>query len=224
MSLIQELFGRSPFGPMVEHTKKVHECIELVKPIMEALAHENFEEIHRLQDRVSKIEYEADQIKHEIRANLPRRFFLPVDRSELESFLRCQDKIADYVEDFAVILTIRNTTIHPTLIDDFFAYVDQVFQVTGTLLTAAVEMQNLAEVSFGGAEARTVMDLLTGLGEEEWKADRMARKISRRIYKLENELDPITIIFYEKMIIALGSIANEAENAGDKLRNMLISS
>jgi len=224
MSLIQELFGRSPFGPMVEHTKKVHECIELVKPIMEALAHENFEEIHRLQDKVSKIEYEADQIKHEIRANLPRRFFLPVDRSELESFLRCQDKIADYVEDFAVILTIRNTTIHPSLIDDFFAYVDQIFQVTGTLLTAAVEMQNLAEVSFGGAEARTVLDLLTGLGEEEWKADRMARKISRRIYRLENELDPITIIFYEKMIIALGSIANEAENAGDKLRNMLISS
>lgn len=224
MSLIQELFGRSPFGPMVEHSKKVHECVELVKPIMEALAHENFEEIHRLQDKVSKIEYEADQIKHEIRANLPRRFFLPVDRSELENFLRCQDKIADYVEDFAVILTIRNTTIHPSLIDDFFAYVDQIFQVTGTLLTAAVEMQNLAEVSFGGAEARTVMDLLTGLGEEEWKADRMARKISRRIYQLETELDPITIIFYEKMIIALGSIANEAENAGDKLRNMLISS
>ncbi len=223
MSLIQELFGRSPFGPMVEHTKKVHECVEMVKPLMEALAHENYDEIHRLQDRVSKIEYEADQFKHEIRSNLPRRFFLPVDRSELENFLRCQDKIADYVEDFAVILTIRNTKIHPSLIDDFFAYVDQIFQVTGTLLTAAVEMQNLAEVSFGGAEARTVMDLLTGLGEEEWKADRMARRISRKIYRLEGELDPITIIFYEKMIIALGSIANEAENAGDKLRNMLIS-
>jgi len=223
MSLIQELFGRSPFGPMVEHTKKVHECVEMVKPLMEALAHENYDEIHRLQDRVSKIEYEDDQFKHEIRSNLPRRFFLPVDRSELENFLRCQDKIADYVEDFAVILTIRNTKIHPSLIDDFFAYVDQIFQVTGTLLTAAVEMQNLAEVSFGGAEARTVMDLLTGLGEEEWKADRMARRISRKIYRLEGELDPITIIFYEKMIIALGSIANEAENAGDKLRNMLIS-
>ncbi len=223
MSLIHELFGRSPFGPMVEHTKKVHECVEMVKPIMEALAHEDFKEIHRLQDRVSKKEYEADLLKHEIRANLPRRFFLPVDRSELENFLRCQDKIADYVEDFAIILTLRNTTIHPTLIDDLFAYVDQIFQVTGTLLTAAVEMQNLAEVSFGGAEARTVMELLTGLSEEEWKADRMARKISRKIYKLEGELDPITIIFYEKMIIALGSIANEAENAGDKLRNMLIS-
>lgn len=224
MSIISELFGRSPFGPMVEHAKKVHECVEMVKPIMEAVAHENYEELHNLQDKVSKIEYEADLIKHEIRSNLPRRFFLPVDRSELENFLRCQDKIADYVEDFAVILTIRNTKIHISLIDDFFKYVDQIFQVTGTLLNAAVEMQNLAEVSFGGAEARTVMDLLTGLGQEEWKADRMARKISRKIYGLENELDPITIIFYEKMILALGSIANEAENAGDKLRNMLISS
>ena len=37
MSLIAELFGKSPFGPLVEHSKKVHECVELVKPLLEAL-------------------------------------------------------------------------------------------------------------------------------------------------------------------------------------------
>ena len=222
MSIIGELFGRSPFGPMVEHTKKVHECVEMVRPLMEALAHENYEELEDLQDKVSKLEYEADKIKHAIRGQLPRRYFLPVDRNELDNFLHCQDKIADYVEDFAVILTIRNTKIHPTLLDQFFALVDQVFQVTGTLLTAAVELQDLAEVSFGGAEARRVMDLLEGLGQEEWKADRLARNLSKDIYNLEQDLDPITIIFYEKMLLKLGSIANEAENAGDMLRAMIV--
>lgn len=222
MSLIGELFGRSPFGPLVEHTKKVHECVEMVRPLMEALAHENYEELENLQDKVSKLEYEADKLKHAIRGQLPRRYFLPVDRNELDNFLHCQDKIADYVEDFAVILSIRNTKIHPTLMDKFFGLVDQVFQVTGTLLTAAVELQDLAEVSFGGAEARKVMDLLEGLGEEEWKADRLARSLSKDIYRLEKELDPITIVFYEKMLLKLGSIANEAENAGDMLRAMIV--
>jgi uncharacterized protein Yka (UPF0111/DUF47 family) len=42
------------------------------------------------------------------------------------------------------------------------------------------------------------------------------------VYSLEKELDPLTIIFYEKMIICLGSIANEAENAGDMLRAMIL--
>ena len=222
MSLISELFGKSPFGPLVEHSKKVHECVEQVKPLMEALINEDYEEIHQLQDKVSKLEYEADRFKHAIREHLTRRFFLPVDKVDLERFLRRQDKIADNVEDFAVILLIRDTKLHPSLQEPFLAFVNQIFQVTGTLLTAAVEFQNLAEVSFSGAEARSVLGLLAGLGEEEWKADRMARSLSKSIYKLEHELDPITIIFYEKILLALGSIANSAENAGDLLRNMII--
>ena len=222
MSLIGEMFGKSPFGPLVEHTKKVHECVEMVRPLMEALAHENYEELQDLQDKVSRLEYQADKIKHAIREQLPRRYFLPVDRPELDKFLDCQDKIADYVEDFSIILTIRKTKIYPTLLDKFFALVDQVFQVTGTLLTAAVELQDLAEVSFSGAEARKVVDLLGGLGQEEWKADRLARSLSKDIYQLEKELDPITIIFYEKMLLKLGEVANEAENAGDMLRAMIV--
>ena len=222
MSIIQDIFSGSPFGPLVDHTKKVHECVEVVRPLMEALAHENYLEIHNLQDKVSKLEYEADLLKQEIRSRLPRRFFLPVDKSELDSFLRCQDKIADRVEDLAVILTIRNTKIHPDLIDDYFGFVDQIFQVTGSLLSAAVELNNLAEVSFGGAEARVVLDIIDSLGEEEWKADRMARRLSKKLYSLEGEIDPTTIIFHEKILLALGSIANEAENAGDMLRMMII--
>jgi predicted phosphate transport protein (TIGR00153 family) len=145
-----------------------------------------------------------------------------VEKSDLEAFLSRQDKIADRVQDFAVILYIRNTKLHPSLRDAFRRFVDQIFQATGTLLSAAIEMQNLAEVSFSGAEARKVLVLLQGIGEEEWKADRLARSLSKSIYNLEGELAPIDIIFYEKLIIALGSIANEAENAGDLMRHMIV--
>jgi uncharacterized protein Yka (UPF0111/DUF47 family) len=106
--------------------------------------------------------------------------------------------------------------------DKFFEFVDQIFKVTGTLLTAAGELNNLAEASFSGAEAEVVLNLLKGLNGEEWRADRMARSLSKDVFSLEKELDPITIIFYEKMILTLGSIANEAENAGDMLRIMIL--
>jgi predicted phosphate transport protein (TIGR00153 family) len=222
MNIIQELFGKSPFGPLVEHTKKVHECVEVIRPLMEALVNEDYDEIRRLQDRVSKLEYEADTIKHSVRDNLPRRYFLPVDRVDLERFISSQDNIADKAQDFAVILTLRKTKLHPSVMDKFFGFVEQIFQVTATLLNAAVELNNLAEASFSGAEAKVVLNLLKGLGEEEWKADRMARSLSKDVYSLEKVLDPITIMFYEKMIITLGAIANEAENAGDMLRIMIL--
>ena len=222
MNIIQDLFGKSPFGPLVEHTKKVHECVEMLKPLMEALVNEDYEEIHRIQDKISRLEYEADNIKHEVRQHLPRRYFMPVERVELERFISCQDKIADKVEDFAVILTLRKTKLNPAVMDKFFDFIEQIFQVTGTLLGAAVELKNLAEVSFSGAEARHVLDILQGLNEEEWKADRMARSLSKDVYALEKQLAPITIIFYEKMILTLSAIANEAENAGDMLRTMIV--
>ena len=222
MNIIQDLFGKSPFGPLVEHTKKVHECVEMLKPLMEALVNEDFDEIRRIQDKISRLEYEADTIKHDVRKHLPRRYFMPVDRVDLEGFISSQDNIADKAEDFAVILTLRKTRLHPDIMDKFFDLLDQIFQVTGTLLGAAVELKNLAEASFSGAEAKHVLDILQGLNEEEWKADRLARSLSKDVYNLEKQLDPITIIFYEKMILTLGSIANEAENAGDMLRVMIL--
>jgi predicted phosphate transport protein (TIGR00153 family) len=195
--------------------------VELVKPLIEALIAEDWDWMEELQTRVSKTEYEADKLKHDIRDHLPRRYFLPVNREELDGFLECQEKMADYAEDFSVILTIRKTILHPDLHDKFMTFVTQVFQVSGTLLTAAVEFKNLAEVSFSGAEARMVLELVNRLGEEEWKADKLARKLSRAIYELENQVSAIDLIFYEKMLLKLSDIANEAENAGDFLRAML---
>lgn len=220
-SLIGDLFGKSPFGPIVEHSKKVHECVELLWPLMEALVEEDYDQIKKLHSRMARAEYEADKIKHDIRGYISQRYFLPVDRGDLVEFVVHLEKIADVAEDFAVVLTLRKTRIHPNLHDEFFNYLNQIFQVSGTLLTAAVEFKNLAETAFGGAEARSIMQFVEGLGEEEWKADKMARKLSRAIYALEGEMTILDIMFCEKLVVMLGEIANQAENAGDFLKIMI---
>jgi predicted phosphate transport protein (TIGR00153 family) len=120
MNIMQDLFGKSPFGPLVEYTEKVHECVEMLKPLMEALVNEAYDEIHKIQDMISRLEYEADNIKHEVREHLPRCYFMPVERVELERFISRQDKIADKAEDFAIIPTLRKTKLHPDVKDKFW--------------------------------------------------------------------------------------------------------
>ena len=222
MSLIQQVFGSSPFHPLVEHATKVQECVKLLEPLIDAAVSDNHDEVHQLHDQVSKLEYEADQIKHRIREQLPRRFFLPVSREDLDRFLHCQDNIADGVEDFAVILLIRKTHVHESLVAGFREVVAQVMQVTETMYTASAELTQLAETSFEGAKAARILELIGSLGEEEWKCDRLQRKLSTQIYDMESELDPVTISFYEKMQKALGQIADAAENTGDMLRAMIV--
>ena len=95
---------------------------------------------------MSRLEHEADLIKHDIRSFITQRYFLPVDKSDLINFLEHQENIADLAEDFAVVMTLRKTKINPDLHDAFFNYLNQVFQVSGTLLTAAVEFKNLAVI------------------------------------------------------------------------------
>lgn len=222
MTLISDLFGQSPFGPLVEHARKVHECVKLIEPLTEAAIREDHEEIHRLQDEVSRLEYEADKIKFDIREHLPRQFFLPVDRADLDRYLHFQDNIADFVEDFAVILLIRQTKIHAAIVPLLKELVDQVVRVSNQMLEVAEGMLNLVESSFSGAEARSVLGKISGLGEGEWLCDRIQRRLSMKIYEMESELDPITIMFYEKMLRTLGLIANAAENTGDMLRMMIV--
>jgi predicted phosphate transport protein (TIGR00153 family) len=222
MKLMNKLFGRSPFEDLLKHTKKVHECVQQVQPIMEACIREDYDEIHRLQDEVSRLEYEADILKHEIREHLPSQYLMPVEKADLDRFLHSQDELADLAQDFAVVLLLRRTRIHQDLVQEFREFVEQVLKVVGLLMTAAEDIQNLVEASFKGAQARLILDRVSGLNTEEWHADRMQRKIAQHIYQLEQQLDPITIGFYEKMLISLSGIANAAENTGDILRQMIV--
>ncbi len=222
MSLIGEVFGASPFTGMLRHTEKVCECVRLVIPLMRAVIDGEYEKVRQLQDQISKLEYEADKIKHQIRENLPHRYFLPVSHGDIEMYLSKQDEIADMVEDLAVIMIIRRTVIRPELAGKFLKFAGHVVSLSETLMGAAKEMQNLAETSFGGAEAEQVLQRISGLCEGEWKADRMQRELSINIYENEADMDPITVYFYDKILMALSGIANATENTGDVLRMMIV--
>jgi hypothetical protein len=100
--------------------------------------------------------------------------------------------------------------------------VDQVLLVSDTLIAAAEELEVLAATSFSGAESKSVLERINGLGQQEWTADRMQRKLRRHIYDLEKELDPVTIMFYEKMLQTLSEVASAAENTGELLRQMIV--
>ena len=57
------------------------------------------------------MEHVADKIKDEIRGNLTRRLFLPIDRERVPEILAFQDSLADRAEDVAVLLTIKRLKI-----------------------------------------------------------------------------------------------------------------
>lgn len=221
MRAIAELFGKSPFGPLVEHTNKVNETVRDVRPLVEAFLDERYDEVEVLYERISKLEHKADVIKREVRNHLPKSLFLPVDRGDMLKFLKEQDAIADTAEDIAVLLTVRRTRVPPALREGILALTDKVIEVSETLVEAAGELKNLQEASFKGKGAEQVIELIERVSQGEYEADCIQTDVSRMLYDHETEVDPISVYFIMKLFRLLGEIANHAENTGDNLRMML---
>ncbi|MCZ6698178.1 MAG: DUF47 family protein, partial [Planctomycetota bacterium] len=104
MVSIEDLFGQSPFEPLLHHFQKVRECVTLVRPMLEAIKDGSHDKLDQLKERVFKTEHQADMIKDEIRQVIPRSFCLPVYRGDLLGYLKLQDDMADSVEDLAILL------------------------------------------------------------------------------------------------------------------------
>jgi len=214
------VFGKSPFEPLVEHARKVHECVKLVRPIADAILAGHQERLNELQFQMSKTEHEADQLKDQVRENLPRRYFLPVDREDIARFLAQMDRIADDAQDFAIVATFRRVDLPKEYHEEFLALVDKVVQVSETLLGVAEKLALLQKESFVGPDAEDVLAKIQEVAHMEWESDKLSRKLARHYYG-SSDLDPITIILIDKFCRALGGIANHAENVGKNLRLMI---
>jgi len=218
MGFLERFFAPSPFIQLHEHAKKVHECVELIRPLADALLGEDYEKIEELHNLMSKTEHEADQIKTELRDKITKMYFLSVGQLELSQFLAYQDDVADAAEDFAVVLLLRKTKVPDELKADFLAFVGQVISVSEQLMNLTDKLSVLAEAAFSGKEAQDMLKAIERIGEEEWKADRVERKFARHLYSIEDKIAPITIFFLDKYCKTLGRISNNAEKSAKYLR------
>lgn len=221
MRTIENLFGKSPFRPLVEHTERVHATVEQIRPFLEAYLDEDWERCEELHSTVSRLEHEADKQKVEIRDHLPKSVFLPVDRGDMLAYLKEQDDIADAAEDLTVLLTLRWIETPEELGDMILEFADQVIRTSEELLEAGREIADLFEASFGGPEVERVLEIVSNVNDQEWEADKREREVTRALLAHEDGMDPISVIMWMRALDALGQVANHAENTGDQLRMML---
>jgi len=221
MSIISKLFGKSPFEPLYQHMLKVKECVDLVRPLMDAFLNEEDKKVEGFARKIFKAEHEADLVKKELRNHLPKSIFLPVARGDLLRFLKEQDHIADSAEDLAVLITLRKTRVPEDLKEELKDFVDKVLETYEMAMRVSSEIKLLAETSFSGTEARKVMELIEELKVDEWEADKAQMKTAKKMFSIEKEIDPVTLLMLMNIFKELGILANHAENAGDQMRMML---
>jgi len=200
---------------------KVAECVEKVGEFFETLQSGDQNRLESLVKEVSELEHAADLAKNDIRNNLPKGLFLPVDKGNLLEILAVQDRIADKCEDLGDLLVIRKLEVPQQIKQDFQQFLDKNLESFDVAKRIIQQMDELLESSFGGFEAERVTKMVDEAAFKEHEADVMQKQLQKTIFGMEKNLSMGSFLLWLKIIETLGSISDLSENLGNRVRMIL---
>ena len=147
----------------------------------------------------------GSEVVQEILAKLAdyTRIHFAVEES-LMRILNYQDDIADTAQDLCVLLTMRKTKVPEELKEDVRRLAEKGIEVCRVALGAAEELDLLMESSFSGPEAKRVLEKADATGQMEYEADIIAQTALKKLFEIEDKLDPITIVFCMRILNVIG--------------------
>ena len=223
MEIVTDLFRQSPIQPFQKHMQAVRECVKLVRPMFEALCHEDFDRLHAQTKDVFKTEHDADLIKTEIRQTIPSTYILPVSRGDLLGYLKAQDNMADAAEDVAVLLTLKRLSLPSAIREQTMQYVETVLHVCECAYALTDHFQTVVDEGFSADGLEGLMGQVAKTEKGEWESDCAQYKLSQDLFALENELSAVDIMLWFQVFKVLGDLADYAEDVAAQVRRMVTS-
>ncbi len=221
MRTIAKLFGQSPIVPLQAHMEVVTNCVEKVKQLFEALYRTDQDAIEKLAIETSKLELEADQLKHDIQSHLPKRMFLAIDRGRILDILAAQDNLADKAENIGVLLTLKPLTMPDWLKEDFNAFLATNIKAFEGARGIINELDELLESGFGGDEAERVLRMVERVAQTEHEVDLLQRQMLKNLFANETALTTGEFFLWTKLFKQVGDLSNLSERLANRVRRTL---
>ena len=220
-SPLANMLKRSPFKAMQEHMRAVLSCVSHVPGLYAALSAGDAEAVEAAKAAIFAAEESADRIKNDLRANLPNRLFMPVDRRDLLEILQLQDSIADTAQDIAGLLTERPMGVPEPMREPLAKLVERCVDTCTHCGKAIAELDELVEMGFRGREAEQVEAMLDEINRLEEETDVMGFNLAKVLFEHEDDLKPVSVMMWYQLIHWTGDLADYAEKVGDRLRLLI---
>jgi predicted phosphate transport protein (TIGR00153 family) len=209
----------SPFDKLLEHAQKIKEGMGVLKECVMTYCEGDFDKSEKLSEKVIQLEHEADIIKGNITAHLPKEILLPVDVGVFLRLLSEQDSILDFAEDTVVWLHFRKTKVPKEIKDDLLNHLYKVIECIESFEKVVFHVKEV--ISFtGSSELRDKMkEKIKEVHQKEWEDDQIGRTFAKKAFNLDT--DPLSIYHLLKLGNLIGQIAKHAEHAADRVRAMI---
>ncbi len=220
-NMLANIFGSSPVQPLEEHIEIAFRCAKKLRPLFEAVIANDWDKALAVRADIEALEHEADDVKKEIRLNMPKSLFMPVPREDLLELLLVQDKIANRTKDVSGVIIGRRMQIPESLAEKFVEFVDRNVDAAKQARKSVRELDELFTAGFKGAEVALVSDMIEKLDGIETHTDEQQTVLRSALFEIEKTLDPIDAMFLYEVIQLIGEIADMAERVGRRLELLL---
>ena len=220
-NVLANIFGASPVRPLEKHIEIAHRCAKKLRPFFSAAISGDWEAATAVRSDIEALEHEADNLKKDIRLNLPKSLFMPVPREDLLELLLVQDKIANRTKDVSGIVMGRRMRIPEAISEQFIDFVDRNIDATKQARKSVRELDELFTAGFRGAEVSLVEGMIEELDRIETDTDAKQAELRAALYEIEDTLKPVDAVFMYKVIELTGEIADMAERVGRRLELLL---
>ncbi|HLS05924.1 MAG TPA: TIGR00153 family protein [Wenzhouxiangella sp.] len=218
---ISRLFGRSPVRPLQQHFEKAAACAHELPGFVQALQDRDWEKATEIRQRIVNLEHEADDLKRELRLNMPRSLFMPVARTDVLEMLSVQDRIANKTRDISGLMLGRKMVIPESLQALYMKFIDRCLDAVGQAHKTVKGLDELFESGFGGSETDLVMTMIEKLDLIENHSDDLQVQLRAKLFEIEQELSPIDVMFLYRILDWTGDLGDLAQSVGSRLHLMI---
>ena len=218
---IIETLGKSPFEALKDHISLVKKSAALLREVFEDLMKNEFADLEGKKKIIEDLELKADYIKSNIRNHLPKSVKMPVDRGVFLSLLSEIDKVEDLIQDVAEWISIREKPVPDELKQDFIELFTKALEAIEYTEKAVDALNFVIESSFVEKERENAKKIIEKLHIIEHESDLLERRLTKKIFQMEEQLSAAALFHLSKLVFLLGDISNHAENAGDRVRALI---
>lgn len=218
---ISRVFGQSPVRPLQQHFEKAAECADQLPHFVRAAQAGDWDKAAEVRKAIVKLEHEADDLKRDLRLNLPRSLFMPVARTDVLEMLSVQDRIANKTRDISGLMLGRRMVIPNTLQELYLSFVDRCLDAVGQARKTVNELDELFETGFRGSEIELVMGMIEKLDKIENESDTLQVEFRAKLFQIEKDFPPIDVMFVYKVIDWTGDLGDLAQRVGSRLHLMI---
>ena len=213
---LSEVLSNSPLAIMERHAEVCLDCVNKLEPYFEAALANQWGRAEKFQQEIARLEAVADDIKMDVRKNLPRGLWMSVSRPDLLELVRVQDKMANEAKDIAGLTLGRQLTFPKKLDKSLFKFIATVTDASAKAVEVVAATRELSRSAFSSRQVKAISAKCLLVEKIERRSDDLQSKLRAKLRIYEEDMSPIDAIFLYQVLSSIGEIADHAEKVSHR--------